>query len=241
MCKAAFLEQILLDDAGKIRPQYDPDISAHNVNNSGVDQPDPPKSTLVQAEQSSNDGTAQQAQEQVDRVRDNHGEQGQDRRVSNPLKRKVDQPPAYDWFFELDDQDIAQYLPSQPLLSKVADFFCISFHHWIPYIHKQRLQTRVREGVRYAGFDLVLHALVAVVLRHMNPSEIFLDPDQIRQQTKISRMIVETYATRDVSVESLQALIFVVFDHVFSLFLDYQQKSLTFGSSTTASRRKHGL
>lgn len=115
----------------------------------------------------------------------------------------------------LDGTDIAEHLPSQPLLLKVVKFFMTSFHHWIPYIHKKRLQTRVSsDGIRSEGMDLVLHALIAVSLRHMDPNEIFMDEDQIRQQTKVSRTIVETYSIRAVSIESLQALIFLVFDFV---------------------------
>lgn len=171
-------------------------------------------------------------------------------RVSiNPLKRKIAQPLADDWLFTLEETDIAHHLPSQPLLAKIADFFCISFHHWIPYIHKARLQTRVREGVRYAGFDLVLHALVAVVLRHMDPSEVFLDPDQVRQQIKVSRMIVETYAIREVSIESLQALIFIVFDYVSNLPNSIclwrngnpEKSRLTYHSLTMANHTEPGL
>jgi hypothetical protein len=46
----------------------------------------------------------------------------------------------------------------------------------------------------------------------MDPNVLFLDEDQINQQTRISRMIVETHALRNITIESLQALIFLVFD-----------------------------
>lgn len=208
------MERILLDDNGNVKSQYE----------SGSPVLEPGMS--IQQHNAIDDSRQPAAHDNViepptlySSVQDNIGgenreQEERDQKISNPLKRKVDQPLADDWLFSLDELDIAQHLPSQPLLAKIADFFCISFHHWIPYIHKQRLQTRVREGVRYAGFDLVLHALVAVVLRHMNPADVFLDEDQIRRQVKVSRMIVEAYAIKDVSVESLQALVFVVFDHV---------------------------
>jgi hypothetical protein len=137
-----------------------------------------------------------------------------DRRTPSLLKRKFDRPPSIDVLIEYENIEISKYLPSQPLLEKVVDFFCVSFHHWIPYIHKKRIQTKVREGYHDPGFDLVLHALVAVCLRHMSPNVLFLDRDQIVQQTKRSRLIVETHSIRSVSVESLQALIFIVFDLV---------------------------
>ena len=128
------------------------------------------------------------------------------------MKRKNTAPLLDNWLFPSGDIDIAQHLPSQPLLEKLVDFFCISFHHWIPYIHKKRIQTRVRQGSQDPGLVLVLHALVAVGLRHMDPSVLFLDQDQILQQIQVSRMIVETHAMRNVTIESLQALIFLVFD-----------------------------
>lgn len=132
----------------------------------------------------------------------------------NALKRKYDGPDAERWLFATEDIDLAQHLPPQPLLLKVVDFFTTSFHHWIPYLHKQRLRNKVSEGICSSGLLLVLHALVAVTLRHMDPNVLFLDDDQIRRQCSISRIIVETHAVRSVSVESLQALIFIVFDYV---------------------------
>jgi len=48
----------------------------------------------------------------------------------------------------------------------------------------------------------------------MDPNVLFLDRDQVKRQVKISRSVVEARAIQAVSVESLQALILVVFDHV---------------------------
>lgn len=134
--------------------------------------------------------------------------------VLSPLKRKFDDSPLKPWPLGLDDIDASQHLPSQPVLLKVAEFFCVSFHHWVPCIHKQRLQTRLQQGVHDAAFDLVLHAIVAVTMRHMSEEALFLDRDQIQEQIRYSRFIVETMAVRTCTKESLQALILVVFDHV---------------------------
>jgi hypothetical protein len=143
-----------------------------------------------------------------------HNEPEEQSRASNPLKRKFNGAYSESWLLTSDDFDLSQHLPDQPLLAKIAEFFCVSFHHWIPYIHKQRLQTRVREGPRDAGFVLFLHALVAVALRHMSPNTVLLDKDQVQQQIVTSQSIVEVQSIRHVSVESLQALILIVFDHV---------------------------
>jgi hypothetical protein len=48
----------------------------------------------------------------------------------------------------------------------------------------------------------------------MDPNVLFLDRDQVKRQVKTSRSVVEARAIQVVSVESLQALILVVFDHV---------------------------
>jgi hypothetical protein len=212
--RLAFLERILLDDAGNIRPRYRDDDAATNGHTVAHAGPDTVK-----------ESPAPRVEEPPQCVaptpKFNHIQQSTEDRSTgleeesgaiNPLKRRHEMPIAESWLLPFEDVDIAQYLPSQPLLEKIADFFCISFHHWIPYIHKARLQTRVRQGCQDPGHVLVLHALVAVALRHMDHNVIYLDNDQIVQQTRVSRMIVETHAMRNVTIESLQALIFLVFD-----------------------------
>lgn len=212
--RVAFLERILLDDAGNIRSRYRDNDATSNGHTIAHEGPNTVKESTVPRVEEHAQCVAPTPefnhiyQSADERPRDPEEESG----VSNPLKRRHEMPIAESWLFPFEDVDIAQYLPSQPLLEKVADFFCISFHHWIPYIHKQRLQTRVRQGSQDPGHVLVLHALVAVALRHMDPNVLYLDSDQIHQQTRVSRMIVETHAMRNVTIESLQALIFLVFD-----------------------------
>lgn len=135
--------------------------------------------------------------------------------------------------------DIADYLPSQPLLVKLVDYFCVTFHHWIPYLHKKRLHDSVCGSSRDASLDLILHALVSATLRHLDPEVSFLDEDQISQQTRISRFIVENLALKNVSLESLRALIIIVFDYVrFPQSISLTE--LTYESSTMANRGKRG-
>ncbi|KAH9864319.1 hypothetical protein J1614_010253 [Plenodomus biglobosus] len=209
--RLSFLERILLDTNGAIRPQFNVDDATPNDHDTNRQQ--------INHESKANAGS----ETQVPRTDSQHRharstvEESPSLRMpevntANPLKRRFEQHSTQSWLYIQEDVDIAQSLPPQPLLEKVADFFCISFHHWIPFLNKRRLQTRVREGVRDTGTQLVLHALVAVCLRHMERNALFLDEDEICQQTKLSRVIVETYALRNVSVESLQALICLVFN-----------------------------
>lgn len=207
-----FLEKILLDESGNIRPQYND--TAEDTN--GFSEPSAEnkiEATIPIGGQhvSADDSYYRQPGELS---RDRFEVQERAPSGANPLKRKLSQVQTWNGPIDLEAADITQYLPEQAVLCKVADFFCVSFHHWIPYLHKQRLQTRVRQELQRDGFVLVLHALVAVVLRHMDPHTLFLDVDEIERQSRISRSIVESQSLRSVTVESLQALIFIVFDHV---------------------------
>jgi hypothetical protein len=134
--------------------------------------------------------------------------------IINPRKRKLEQASSPNSLLDLELEDIFDYLPSQPLLLKLVDHFCVTFHHWIPYLHKQRLRNKVCNLTRDPQLSLVLHALVAATLRHLKQDVTFMDKDQILHQTRVSRFIVETFALKDVSLESLRALIIIVFDYV---------------------------
>ncbi|KAF2853081.1 hypothetical protein T440DRAFT_318257 [Plenodomus tracheiphilus IPT5] len=206
-----FLERILLDTNGGIRPQFNVDDPAPNDRSSHRQQSNDESKTHPH-ERAHVIRTNSQDQRTGSTVEESPNVQMQESNSANPLKRRFEQHPTQSWLYVQEDVDIAKSLPPQPLLEKVADFFCVTFHHWIPFLNKRRLQTRVREGVRDTGTQLVLHALVAICLRHMGRDALFLDEDEIRQQTKLSRVIVETHALRNVSVESLQALICLVFN-----------------------------
>lgn len=231
LTSTAFLEQILLDEAGTVRPRYrveteqqrDGDLQGHVTHAARV------------AATQSNPVVARVGPEQLP-VTTSATEPVT---PANLLKRKHEEPEAERWFFATEELDLAQHLPPQGVLLKVVDYFTTSFHHWIPYLHKKRLHDKVNEGVCSNGLLLVLHALVAVALRHMEPSILFMDHDQIQRQSNVSRIIVETHAIRSVSIESLQALIFIVFDYV-SIRYWHCDIWLTIHSSTMARTTVHG-
>ncbi|KAF1977549.1 hypothetical protein BU23DRAFT_453099 [Bimuria novae-zelandiae CBS 107.79] len=216
--RVAFLERILLDEVGRIRPQFDVD----DVSN---DHMEGTRNTTINssptAHRISTDATTPSSI-QVDASI--HEEAiapppplpplQVEERWSNPHKRKFEESVFATALSELDNVDLADHLPSQPLLIKLVEYFCTSFHHWIPYVHKQKLCDTVT-GIRSdARSDLVLHALVAVTLRHVDRTLLCMDEDEVITRTKISHFIVETLALRTMSLESLQALIMIVFDYL---------------------------
>jgi hypothetical protein len=208
----AFLEHILLDDDGNIRPQYSEQDAPGRNPSVEVNPIGGVTASLHQQDDCANDEVHDQWQNGLSES--SHDAPEQTVSASNPKKRKLDQARSENWILALEDLDLSQHLPDQSILIKVADFFCVSFHHWIPYVHKQRLQRHVSAGLRDAGFDLFLHALVAVSLRHMSLNTLLLDQDQIQQQIATSRSLVEIKSVRHVSIESIQALVIIVFEHV---------------------------
>ncbi|KAF2018808.1 hypothetical protein BU24DRAFT_364085 [Aaosphaeria arxii CBS 175.79] len=207
--RVALLEQILLDEDGNIKPQYDdakevetqsqgPEVQYEGINTSGPTITSESITSPIYP-QTPQDGPPQNRSADT---------------AANPRKRKLDRPIQAVDLFDLRLIDIADYLPAQPLILRIVDYFCISFHHWIPYLHKARLRKAVIENTRNPEFDLVLHALVAATLRHLDHKDTFLDDDQVLYQTKISKFIVETFAIKEVSLGSLQALILIVFDYL---------------------------
>lgn len=230
----ALLEKILLDEAGNVRPQYSQEVGQQHDGDFSHSRSRDVVEVVVPAPQNHEEvRTLPQEQPPASSSIQGNGT------TTKSLKRKHDEPEAERWLFSSEEVDLAQHLPPQPLLLKVVDFFTTSFHHWIPYLHKQRLQIKVREGICSNGLLLVLHALVAVALRHVDPDILFMDHDQIQRQSSISRIIVETHAIRSVSVESLQALIFIVFDYV-STDPILLESRLTFPSSTTDKTTARG-
>lgn len=232
LTQTAFLENILLDESGKVRPQYNED--ARQKDEGDTPQNGSRASGEVIAAAPQNEQALPPPQESLPATT------GEDAAIKHSLKRKYTDADDERWFFATEELDLAQHLPSQGVLLKVVDFFTTSFHHWIPYLHKQRLHNKVNEGMCSNGLLLVLHALVAVALRHMDPNVLLMDNDHIQRQSRVSRTIVETHAIRSVSVESLQALIFIVFDYV-STDWNLLSRKLILCSSMTVRTTAHGL
>ena len=112
-------------------------------------------------------------------------------------------------------------LPDSKIVGKAVNFFCQSFHHWIPFLHKARLQE-ICVG-RYIPHPLstVLHAILAVSLRHIASSDVGLTDAGLQQQATASRAIAQDAALNDVSLESAQILMIMVFDHVSRLDVEH--------------------
>lgn len=206
-----------MDHVGRIRPEFDIDNSSTGV---AEDVHETPLNTLPTEQKIGLDATTPGTVHLDDGSKSvvaqplRPPQPQADARQTNPRKRRLAESVFATSLVELENIDIVEHLPSQQLLVNLVKYFCTSFHHWIPYLHKQRLCDTVTGARPEARSDLLLHALVAVTLRHMDRQSIEMGEDEIVRQTNISRFIVETLALKTMSLESLQALVMIVFDYV---------------------------
>ncbi|KAF2112785.1 fungal-specific transcription factor domain-containing protein [Lophiotrema nucula] len=200
--RVAFLEGVLLNEIGDIRSQFK--AEGENQAYPGNDDEQP---ITIQNHQSQDarDTVASPNREVYNCTGNAH---------NAPPKRKRTHPTSLASLVEMDLEQIGDYLPGQSLLLTLVDYFCVTFHHWIPMVHKKRLQTTVRNGSLSINLCLLMHSLVAATMRHMDRAVLFLDEDQVAYQTNVSRFIVERFAVREVSLESLRSLVILVFDYL---------------------------
>jgi hypothetical protein len=111
-------------------------------------------------------------------------------------------------------EDLLQTLPSPQILIRVVDYYCVSLHHWMPYLHKARCQDAVRKTEIDPDFLPILHALVAVVLPRMSTAAQYPDHDEMHRQVGRSRHLALQYSMSHANLQSLQALLLLVFEQV---------------------------
>lgn len=113
-----------------------------------------------------------------------------------------------------DRNSLVQALPARDILIQVVDFFCNSFHHWIPFLHKGRCQAEVRQTNLNPEFAPILHALVAVVLPLLDGTDRPMNHENIHRQTRVSKNLALQYSVTNANLQSLQALLILVFQQV---------------------------
>lgn len=113
-----------------------------------------------------------------------------------------------------DQNGLVEALPAREILIQIVDHFCISFHHWIPFLHKAKCQAEVQRAEISPNFAPILHALVAVVLPRMSELGPRMDHEQIHRQTRVSKNLALQFSVMNASLRSLQTLLILVFEQV---------------------------
>lgn len=118
-------------------------------------------------------------------------------------------------------------LPSTEVLLAVVQYFCSSFHHWFPFLHKARWTRQVEEGSMDSGDLLVLHAATAVALQRVKMEGAFSTRENAQNKAKASRALVIKHAMFEMSLKSLMALVILIFNDVSYLILKSAKSNKT--------------
>ncbi|PSK46584.1 hypothetical protein B9Z65_5552 [Elsinoe australis] len=104
-------------------------------------------------------------------------------------------------------------LPAREIVIELVDYFCLSFHHWIPFVNKPRLRANVRKDIWSPALHHLLHAIVAGCLPHVDASAFELRGN-VQDVIEQCRSMVLQRAIAELSVESLQSLVIIVLDYL---------------------------
>ncbi|KAJ5798284.1 uncharacterized protein N7503_007580 [Penicillium pulvis] len=108
-------------------------------------------------------------------------------------------------------------LPPPPplhLLDSIVDIHFRTVHHWVPILHEARFLAKLADADERNRLAVLLHSLVAVSIKYLDVDKVELGHINVDRQIRLSRKVVMLHAMQSVSVENMQALIFLAFDYV---------------------------
>ena len=106
---------------------------------------------------------------------------------------------------------MGESLPSRVLDTVISVYFKTA-HHWIPFLHESRFRARYQNTQERIKLEIVLHAMTYVAIR-LVPPDIISKTDAHEIACTSQKMVLKS-AFDDLSVENLQALAMIAFDHV---------------------------
>lgn len=105
-------------------------------------------------------------------------------------------------------------------MDSIVDTYFATVHHWIPLVHRPRLDSR-RQHPTEPGVGVLLHAIVVASIHEASKAADFgMSKEAVNKQARRSRQVVMMNAMDELSVENLQALAIIAFDHVCVPFSD---------------------
>lgn len=119
---------------------------------------------------------------------------------------------------EPDDlDDLSDSLPPPEVLEAVIDLYFLLVQPWIPVFHEKRFRRRLKDPNNKYRLEVVLHAMLVAMLKHVDRRQITVDLGDIESICERSRKIVILTAMDELHVENLQALVIICFEDVRSL------------------------
>lgn len=130
--------------------------------------------------------------------------------------------------------DLSDSLPPPEVLEAVIDLYFLLVQPWIPIFHEKRFRQRLKDTNNKYRLEVVLHAMLVAMLKHVDRREITIDLGDIESICERSRKIVILTAMDELHVENLQALVIICFEDVRCPFLSMlrQASGLTCRFST---------
>ncbi|KAH8692327.1 fungal-specific transcription factor domain-containing protein [Talaromyces proteolyticus] len=110
--------------------------------------------------------------------------------------------------------NVSSSLPPPNVLEAVIDSYFRLVQPWIPIFHEKRFHRRLKNPNERRRLEVVLHAMVVAMLRHLNTGEVAIIPGDIESICERSRKIVVLTGMDDMYVENLQALIIICFEDI---------------------------
>lgn len=113
-----------------------------------------------------------------------------------------------------DEDDGPPPPPPLYLLDPIIDIHFRTVHHWVPILHEARFLAKLADPDERNRLAVLLHSIVAVAIKYLDVDKVQLSRSGVETQIKLSRKIVMLHAMQSVSIENIQALIFLAFDYV---------------------------
>lgn len=144
-----------------------------------------------------------------------HQRQQQQQQTQAPSSPSNKRRKAETGLIEPDDlADLSDSLPPPEVLEAVIDLYFLLVQPWTPIFHERRFRRRLKDPNDKYQLEVVLHAMLVAMLKHVDRREITVDLGDIESICERSRKIVILTAMDELHVENLQALVIICFEDV---------------------------
>ena len=113
-----------------------------------------------------------------------------------------------------DGSDLLGSLPQPDILSLIIDKYFRVLQQWIPFLHQKRFEGQLNDRPKKERNAVVLHAITCATLRFVRREDHGMSELEVSKQVRHSRQVVMLTALCQPSIENLQALIIIAFDHI---------------------------
>ncbi|KAH7391643.1 fungal-specific transcription factor domain-containing protein [Cadophora sp. MPI-SDFR-AT-0126] len=132
-------------------------------------------------------------------------------------RRRLDTDSVFDAesSFDLGDgSDLLSSLPKPEILNLIVEKYFSVLQHWIPFLHQKRFERHLSNPLKKERNAVVLHAITCATLRFVKDDDHGMSDQEVLNRVLHSRRVVMLTALSRPSMENLQALIIIAFDHI---------------------------